>query len=81
MLKWIVLAVVAFIGYRFYQSKQKPFAGMVASGWTGGMAAFGLPGVYSNKTIVGASVGNVAYAPPGQGFMPSQSTNDGSGGG
>lgn len=83
MLKWILLAVVIFAGYRWYKMSNPQYAGMVASGWGGGNAGFNLPGVFNLKAIVAGptAVGGVAFAPPGVAYGPSSNTNNGSAGG
>ena len=68
--KLAIVAVVVFIGYRYWQGRQMPYAGNVSTGW-GGNWTGNLPTVFNPRAIVGVnSAGGVPVTGPNAWAIP-----------
>jgi hypothetical protein len=63
-MKWLLFAGGALIAWKIWQSGQKPFAGMVSSGWGGNLTG-NLPTNFANRATInnapsyGVTIGNM----------------------
>ena len=80
MVKWIIAAIALFAAYKFWRSRNQPFAGFTSVGW-GGNWVGNQPALVNRGSVVASTPSPIhVYSPPGMPYGPSLDTNGGSGG-